>query len=169
MSKILIAYYSRCGENYINGSIENIRVGNTEIAANIIKELTAGDSFKIEQAIPYSSNYHKCTEEAKGDQMNNSRPELKAYLDTIDSYETIYLGFPNYWSTMPMALFSFLEHYSFEGKIIKPFCTHEGSGLGRSISDIKKLCTGAYVKDGLAIRGSDVSKAKEAIREWIEK
>lgn len=169
MSKILIVYYSRCGENYINGSIKEIREGNTEQVAAIIKELTSADLFKIEQKAPYSDNYHKCTEEAKEDQRNNRRPELKEYLDSIDGYEIIYLGYPNYWSTMPMALFTFLEHYSFKGKIIKPFCTHEGSGLGRSISDIKKLCPGAIVKEGLAIRGSDVSKAKEEIKRWIEK
>ncbi len=169
MSKILIVYYSRCGKNYINGKIEDIRRGNTELAADIIKELTSGDIFRIEQAIPYSSSYHRCTEEAKDDQINNRRPALKEYLDSVDDYEIIYLGFPNYWSTMPMALFTFLEHYTFKGKIIKPFCTHEGSGLGRSINDIKKICAGAIIKDGLAIRGSEVSKSKEEIKRWIEK
>lgn len=169
MSKNLIAYYSRAGENYINGSIKNIKTGNTEEVANIINKLINCDIFKIEQKAPYSSSYKKCTEEAKEDQINNRRPELKAYLDSIDEYKTIYLGFPNYWSTIPMALFTFLEHYSFKGKTIKPFCTHEGSGLGSSMNDIKKLCPDADVKEGLAIRGSNANRSKEEIEKWIKK
>ena len=168
MSKKLIAYYSRADENYVSGMLKNLDIGNTEIAAKIISELTEADLFKIEQIKPYSKGYNNCIEEAKADQQRNARPELKAYPESIDGYDIIYLGYPNYWSTMPMAVFTFLEHFDFSGKIIKPFCTHEGSGMGKSVSDIKNLCPGAKVEKGLAIHGSNVSRAKKDIESWVK-
>lgn len=168
MSNKLIAYYSRADENYVSGALKMLSVGNTEVAAGIIKELTGADLFKIEQAKPYSKGYNDCIEEAKADQQNNARPELTGYPDSIDGYDVIYLGFPNYWSTMPMAVFTFLEHFDWGGKIIKPFCTHEGSGIGKSASDIKRLCPKAEVKGGLAIYGSRVNKAKADIEGWVK-
>ncbi len=151
MSKALIAFYSRADENYVNGTLKMLTVGNTEIAAGIIKELTGADMFKIEQSKPYSKGYNDCIEEARADQQRDARPELLAYPDSLDNYDVIYLGFPNYWSTMPMAVFTFLEHFDFTGKTIKPFCTHEGSGMGGSVADIKRLCPGAcrFVNDVL--------------------
>ena len=169
MSKKLIAYYSRADENYVSGTLKMLNVGNTEIAANIIKEITDADIFKIEQVKPYSKGYNDCIEEARADQQNGARPEIKGCPDSVEEYDVIYLGFPNYWSTMPMAVFTFLEHFDFTGKIIKPFCTHEGSGMGKSVSDIKRLCPGAVVDDGLAICGSRVSGAKRDIERWINK
>lgn len=167
MSDRLIAFYSRADENYVNGLIKTLKVGNTEIAADIIKQLTDADVFKIEQVQAYSKNYNECIAEAQADQRRDARPELKAYPESIHDYDVIYLGFPNYWSTMPMAVFTFLEHFDFSGKIIKPFCTHEGSGLGSSVSDIKRLCPTAKVEEGLAIYGGNVSRAKSEIEKWI--
>lgn len=163
----LIAYYSRAGENYVDGFIKNLSVGNTETAAELIRRATGADIFKIEPSEEYSSNYKRCTEQAQADQRCDARPPLKRWLDGIDAYDTIYLGYPNYWSTMPMAVFSFLEHYDFSGKRILPFCTHEGSGLGGSVRDIKRLCPAANVSDGLAIRGSRAAAAENMIKEWI--
>jgi flavodoxin len=168
MAKKLIAFYSRADENYFNGILKYVDVGNTEIAAGIIKGLTGADLFKMEQVKPYSKGYNECIAEAQADQKRNARPELKAYPDSIDAYDTIYLGFPNYWGTMPMAVFTFLEHFDFSGKVIKPFCTHEGSGLGRSVNDIQMLCPDATIEKGLAIHGSDVSKSEQAIKKWVE-
>lgn len=168
MSKKLIAYYSRADENYVSGMLKKLDIGNTEIAAKIISELTDADLFKIEQIKPYSKGYNNCIEEAKADQQRNARPELKAYPESIDEYDIIYLGFPNYWSTMPMAVFTFLEHFDFDGKMIMPFCTHEGSGMGKSVSDIEKLCPGAKVEKGLAIHGSNVTGAKKDIESWVK-
>lgn len=167
MSKKLVAFYSRADENYVNGLIKNLEVGNTEVAAGIIKKLTGADLFKIQQQKPYSKNYNKCIEQAQADQKRDARPELKNYPESIDEYDVIYLGYPNYWSTMPMAVFTFLEHFDFGGKTIKPFCTHEGSGLGSSISDIKKLCPTANVERGLAIQGGNVERAEKDIEKWI--
>ncbi|MBS4982444.1 MAG: flavodoxin, partial [Lachnospiraceae bacterium] len=82
--------------------------------------------------------------------------------------DVIYLGYPNYWSTMPMAVFTFLEHFDWNGKVIKPFCTHEGSGLGSSVRDIRRLCPGAKVEKGLAVNGGSVRRAKQNISEWIQ-
>ncbi len=167
MSDKLIAFYSRADENYVSGTLKKLAVGNTESAAEMIKELTGADMFKIEQMKPYSKVYNTCTEEAKSDLQRNARPELKNYPESLDGYDVIYLGFPNYWNTMPMAVFTFLEHFDFAGKTIKPFCTHEGSGMGKSVSDIKALCPEATVENGLAVFGSRVNKSKSDIERWI--
>lgn len=167
MAKELIVYFSRKGNNYVNGSIKNLFVGNTEIAAKMIQEVTGGQLFQIDPVTEYDPDYNICIEEAKRDLSANARLEFKNAPNSIDEYDTIYLGYPNYWGTMPMHVWTFLEKYDFEGKIIKPFCTHEGSGMGRSESDIKKLCPGAKVERGLAIHGGSVGSAKKAIEEWI--
>ena len=167
MGKKLIAFYSRADENYVSGMLRNLTVGNTEVAAGILQELTDADLFKIEQVQPYAKGYNQCIAQAQEDQKRDARPELKAYPESIDAYDTIYLGFPNYWSTMPMAVFTFLEHFDFSGKIIKPFCTQEGSGMGRSEKDIKRLCPNAKVEIGLAIYGSSVSRSRKDFEKWI--
>jgi len=167
MSKKLIAFYSRADENYVSGMMKRLEVGNTEIAAGIIRELTGADWFRIEQAQPYAKDYNECTAQALEDQQQNARPRLKAYPDNLDEYDVIYLGFPNYWSTMPMAVFTFLEHFDFSGKTIKPFCTHEGSGMGSSVKDIMRLCPGAKVEEGLAIRGGSAGQSQKEIEQWI--
>lgn len=167
MSKKLIAFYSRADENYVNGMIKNLTVGNTEVVAGIIKELTEADMFKMQQIQAYSTNYNECIEQAQSDQKRDARPELKSYPDSIDDYDVIYLGYPNYWGTMPMAVFTFLEHFDFSGKIIKPFCTHEGSGMGNSEKDIQAICPNAKVEKGIAIHGGSVNRSREELQGWV--
>lgn len=167
MAKEMIAFYSRADENYVNGVIRKMETGNTEVAAGMLQKLTGADLFKIEQKQPYAADYNECIGQAQADQRRNARPQLKNYPETLAEYDVIYLGFPNYWSTMPMAVFTFLEHFDFSGKTIRPFCTHEGSGMGSSVSDIKKLCPGANVGEGLAIRGGSVTNAKKDMETWI--
>ncbi len=167
MAEKLIAFYSRADENYVYGQIKTLQTGNTEVAAGIIKQLTGADWFQIVQQVPYAKDYNTCIAQAQADQRQNARPKLKSYPKTLDDYDVIYLGYPNYWSTMPMAVFTFLEHFDWSGKIIKPFCTHEGSGLGSSIRDIKRLCPAAKVEPGLAIYGGSVTRAKKDIEAWI--
>ena len=167
MAKNLIAFYSRADENYVNGMIKHLDIGNTEMAAGIIEKLIDADVFKIEQMQAYAKDYNTCIAQAQEDQRRDARPELKVYPDSIAGYETIYLGFPNYWSTMPMAVFTFLEHFDFSGKTIKPFCTHEGSGMGSSERDIRRLCPNAKVEKGLAIRGGSVKQAEKEIERWL--
>lgn len=167
MAKNLIAFYSRADENYVSGMMKYLDIGNTEVAAGIIEEFIDADMFKIEQMQAYAKDYNTCIAQAQEDQKRDARPKLKAYPDSIDGYDTIYLGFPNYWSTMPMAVFTFLEHFDFSGKTIKPFCTHEGSGMGSSERDIRRLCPNAKVEKGLAIRGGSVRQAKKEIERWL--
>lgn len=166
--KALIAYFSRADENYFAGQLRYIEVGNTERAAKMLSQITGADLFKIDPVKAYAKDYNTCIEEARADQQNQARPELKRYLDNIDQYDTIYLGYPNYWGTMPMAVFTFLERYDFSGKRIKPFCTHEGSGLGRSENDLKKICPKAIVEQGLAIVGSRVDNSAKTLQLWAE-
>ncbi len=162
----LIAYFSRADENYFGGQLKTVDIGNTEVAAKMLQEETGADIFKIEPLVPYSKSYNECIAQAQDDQRRNARPELKSYPEDIDKYDTIYLGFPNYWGTMPMPVFTFLEHFDLSGKTICPFCTHEGSGLGRSEQDIRRLCPNSEVKKGLAIRGSNVKAAQDSIKKW---
>ena len=167
MAKTLIAFFSRADENYFSGAMRYVKVGNTEIVCDIIKDLTGADSFKIEMKDPYSPVYMTCIEEAKKDLRAKARPELVTMPESIDEYDTIILAYPNYWGTMPMAVFTFLEAFDFTGKTILPLCTNEGSGMGGSERDIKKTCPGADVKAGLPITGSQAATSKASVQKWL--
>ena len=167
MAKTLIAFFSRADENYFGGAMRYVKVGNTEIVVDLMKELIEADSFKIEMKDPYSPVYMTCIDEAKKDKQNNARPELINYPDSIDEYDTVVLAYPNYWGTMPMAVFTFLERYDFTGKKILPLCTNEGSGMGSSERDVKKKAKGADVKSGLAITGSKAADSKADLQKWF--
>lgn len=153
--KNLVAYFSRAGGNYSGGNIVNLSRGNTEIIANKIKELTGGDIFQIRTLNPYPEDYRKTVEIAREELNNDSRPELAETLNDINDYDTIYIGYPNWCGTMPMAVFKFLESYDFSEKTIIPFCTHEGSGFGGSVYDIQRLCPNSKILEGIAVRGSE--------------
>ena len=168
MENILIVYYSRKGQNYWAGSIRNLEKGNTEIVAEMIQEAVGGDLFEVDTVKPYSADYTACTQEAQAELKSNARPELKKYLDSLDGYDTIFVGYPNWWGTMPMAMFTFLEHYGLSGKRIIPFCTNEGSGMGSSERDLKKICTGATVERGLSIRGCEAAKSEKKVSDWAK-
>lgn len=163
----LVAFYSRADENYFGGSYRYISVGNTEKVANMIAQTTGADLFKIEQITPYAADYQTCIDQAKRDLKAKARPELMKLPDSIDQYDEIYLGYPNYWGDMPMAVYTFLEHFDWTGKTIHPFCTHEGSGLSGTERKIEKTCKGAKVTKGLAIHGSSVDGSKAAVEGWV--
>ena len=163
----LVAFYSRANENYFGGNLKYIEVGNTETIAKMIAQLTGADLFKIEQKIPYAKDYRTCIAQAKKDLIDNARPEILDMPSNLEQYDEIYLGYPNYWGTMPMAVYTFLESFNFQGKIIHPFCTHEGSGLSSTIDDIRKMVDGATVAEGLSIKGSEVNEAKSIVEDWI--
>jgi flavodoxin len=169
MAKSFIAYYSRKGSNYVSGSIVNLPVGNTEVIAKKIQALTGSDLFQIQTVKPYPEDYTETTRVTKDELRANARPELSEMVSDMDSYEVIYLGYPNWWGTMPMAVFTFLESYDFSGKTIVPYCTHEGSGMGSSERDIKKLCPTAKVLSGLAIKGGTVGRADSDVASWLKK
>jgi flavodoxin len=168
-SKSLIAFYSRKGNNYMGGKIVNLPIGNTEVIAKKIQAMTGSDLFEIETVKTYPTDYTETTAVAMDEKKKNARPELTETVDNMDLYDVIYLGYPNWWGTFPMAVFTFLESYDFSGKTIIPFCTNEGSGLGNSERDIKNLCPNANVKPGLAIRGGSVKNADNEISDWIKK
>ena len=106
---------------------------------------------------------------AKKEFEENVRPALTAKVENMEEYGTIILAFPNWWTTMPMALFTFLESYDFSGKTICPLITHGGSGFSDSLKDIARLCPGAVIKEGLAIHGDDAGKSDKALEKWVKK
>ena len=164
----LVAYYSRAGENYFGGNIVSVEKGNTEKVAMRLAAFTEAVNFKIEQAKPYSNNYMECVEEAKADMESNARPELTILPRDLDDYDDIFICYPIYCGTVPMAVLTFLESFDFEGKIIHPVCTHEGSGFGNSVADIAKACPGAEIGEGFAVMGSDADKCENALEGWLK-
>lgn len=165
--KVLIAYFSHEGEAYAGGKIVTLEIGNTRVAAQMMEDMTGADVFRIETVKPYPYDHMETVTLAQQEQKENARPELKGNEINIEPYDTIILGYPNWWNTMPMAVFSFLESHDFAGKTILPLCTHEGSGMGRSEADIKAVCPDARVERGLAITGCKVSKAGKNIEKWL--
>ena len=166
--KDLIIYFSRSGENYFGGELKNIEKGNTEVIAEYIQEITGADLFKVEPIVDYPEDYMKCIDVAKKEQQDDARPEIKETLDNISSYSTVYIGFPNWWGTLPMPMFTQLEQLDFTGKVVKPFVTHEGSGFGSSQNDLKKLCEGAEIKKGLSIPGANVYDSRDIVAMWVK-
>jgi flavodoxin len=164
----LIAYYSRKGQNYVGGDIVDLVVGNTEVVALMVRSATGGDLLHLDTVAPYPVDYTETTEVAREELREQARPALKDLPPSIEAYDVVFLGFPNWWGTPPMAVFTFLEAYDFAGKTIVPFCTHEGSGMGRSERDIRAACPDATVLDVLALRGGAVHGAEASIRGWIE-
>ena len=164
--KSLVIYFSRAGENYAVGKIEK---GNTEVIAEYIKDFTGADLFRCDPAEPYSENYRECCREAIAKQRSDARPELTAYLDSIEDYDVIYIGGPVYCGEYPQEIYSQLDRLNFIGKVIKPFTTHEGSGLGKCVEVLRKKCAGGKVEEGLAIKGSEVflPESKALVRDWV--
>ena len=167
MSKSLVIYFSRAGENYFGGELKNIEKGNTEVIAEYIQNETSADLFKVEPAVEYPDDYMKCIDVAQKEQNDDARPEIKETLTDISEYDTIFIGFPNWWGTLPMPMWTQLEQLDFTGKIVKSFVTHEGSGFGSSQNDLKKLCEGAEIKNGLSIPGANVYDAQDNVAHWV--
>ena len=162
MSNSLIIYFSRADENYAVGFIDK---GNTEIAAEFLKELTGADMFKVEPDVPYAKDYKTCIEEAK-EWIGNA--PIREKLSGISAYDVVFIMSPIYWGTYAPEMETALSGLDFTGKKVRVISTHEGSGLGSMVSDVAKVCNGAQVdKKGLAIRGSQVKNSKFAIEEWL--
>lgn len=160
--KSLIIYFSRADENYSVGYIEK---GNTEVVAEYLRDLVNAAMFKIEPLVPYAKDYMTCIEEAK-ERIGNA--PIKEYLDDISAYEVIYIMSPIYWGTYAPEVETAIKDLDFTGKIVRVITTHEGSGVGNVLQDVKKICKGANVlDDALAIRGSKVYSSREVVKNWI--
>jgi flavodoxin len=169
MEKNLIIYYSRTGENYVNGSIKNLAKGNTEICAEFIQKAVGGDLFEIKTVKAYDADYYKCIDEAKKELNSNARPQLQNYLESITEYDNIFVCGPCWWGTFPCAVFTQLERLDFTGKKVMALMTHEGSGLGSCERDLRKICKGASFGNGMAVHGADAAKAENAVSAWAKK
>lgn len=169
MSKNLIVYYTREGENYWNGAIKNIEKGNTERIAEFIQDAVGGDLFRVETVEDYPLDYYETIDIAKDELRNNARHTIKGDVNNLDDYDVVFIGYPNWWGTMPMAMFTFLDQNDLSGKTIIPFCTNEGSGLGKSVNDLKKALPNSTVKAGLSIHGAEAAESKEETTEFAKK
>ena len=159
----LVAYFSRAGQNYVGGSIVDLPVGNSRVAAEAIAEKVGADLFEIETVDAYPTDYTGCTEVAAAEKRTGVRPELAADVDT-DPYDVI--CYPNWWGNCPMAVLAFLERHDLSGKAVRPLCTNEGSGMGSSERDIRRAAPEAVVGEGLAVTGGSVASSLGAIRRW---
>lgn len=168
--KTLVVFFSHTGENY---GVGNISEGNTHIIAKMIAEATGGSLFEIvpEKEYPHDS-YDEVVEIAKQEKARKARPAIKGDIK-VEDYDVIFIGYPNWWGDMPMPVYTFLEKHDWTGKVVVPFCTHEGSGLSSTEKYIAEACKGATVAKGLAVRGATAQnnreQARKSVNSWIEK
>lgn len=143
--------------------------GNTRGIAQLIHQKIGGDLVEIELVTPYSEDYNTCLEQAKRDQQNAARPELKTHIANMAQYDVIFLGYPNWWASIPMPIASFLEQYDFSGKTIAPFVSHGGGRFGQSMTDIAKLCPSSKILEALSVRYSGDSSLSDNIDKWLNR
>ena len=152
-SKTLIVYFSMSE--------------NTQTVANFIHEAIGGDIIRLETEQTYPSDYNELLDVAQEEQSNNARPALKTKIDNINEYDTIFLGYPNWWGDMPMPIYTFLDNYDLSGKTIAPFVTSGGSGFSGTIETIKEAEPNANVTEGLSINGSSAESSQSSVNEWV--
>ncbi len=163
--KTLVAFFSRADENY---NVGFIKVGNTQKIAEVIAKEIGADTFHIETIKPYPAAYKPCIEQAQQELHANARPEIKGDAK-VEDYDVIFIGFPNWWGEPPMALYTFIEKHSWQGKTIIPFITHEGSGFGGTDRQIAAACEGATALKGLAVQGKVAQNGADAIvKNWLK-
>ena len=167
-AKSLVIIFSRADENYNVGYIEK---GNTMILAEMIAKKTGSELFEVKPAKKYPADYDTCIDVAKKEQNQNARPEILEDKD-ISEYDTIFFGYPVWWGDIPMCMYTFVEAHDWNGKKVIPFCTHEGSGSGRTDRTLKTLMKGAEIQKSLAIRGTtaqnNTNSAERDINKWLK-
>lgn len=141
--------------------------GNTERMAQMIQEETGADLFEIQPAEPYTDDYDTLLDVARQEQADNARPEVASQVENWDSYDVVFVGYPDWWSDAPMLVYSFLESYDWEGKTLVPFCTSGGSGFGRSLENLPDSAPGADILEGLHVSGDRVDNAGEEVADWL--
>ena len=166
MSKTLVAYFSRAGQNYVSGNIVDLPRGNGALLAEYAAAATSGDLFEIRRVTDYPADYRACVDASRKELAANARPELAADCDPA-AYDDVVLVYPNWCGTMPMPVYTWLEAHDFAGKTIHPLCTHEGSGLAGTESEIAAACPGAIMAPGLAVKGSEASRAMATVQDWL--
>ena len=164
-AKVLIVFFSHAGENYAVG---NIKVGNTKLVADEIQKVTGGDEFEIVAERNYDMPYASLTKLAKEEQERNEKPAFKGEVKDIDQYNTVFIGGPVWWGTYPQVMFSFFDKYDLNGKTIIPFTTHEGSGLGSVVEDLKKLYPNATFKEAFSIYGHETRNDLSKVSKWMK-
>jgi len=163
--KALVVFFSHAGDNY---SVGNIKVGNTKIVADYISEFTGADQFEIVTHKYDGMAYKPLCDLAKEEQQNGELPPFEGSVD-VSKYDVIFIGGPVWWGTYPQVMFTFFKKYDLNGKTIIPFTTHEGSGLGSCVKDVKKVYPKANVEQGFSIYGHDVRTGKERVEKWLKK
>lgn len=166
--KNLVVYFSM-PDNVDDSTvvIDGETLGNTQYMAYVIQETVGADIFRIEPETPYPTDHDELVDIAREEQSNNARPAIKDTIENFDTYENIFVGYPNWWGDMPMILYSFFDKYDFSGKTIIPFNTHGGSGFSGTISTIKELEPNAEVLDGKSISRNDIQDAEQEIVDWV--
>lgn len=150
---MLITYYSR--------------TGNTRTMANYVHDMVGGDLVEIKTVDPYPAEYRATTEQAKKELESGYKPPLTTKIESMESYDVVFVGSPCWWGTIATPVISFLSAYDFSGKTLVPFMTHGGSGLGRTMSHVTELCPNATVVQGLAIRGSAIGSSRNEVADWL--
>ena len=163
--KALVVFFSHAGDNYAVG---NIKVGNTKIVADYISELTGADQFEIVTHKYDGMAYKPLCDLAKEEQQNGELPPFEGEPQNLDQYETIFIGGPVWWGTYPQVMFTFFKKYDLSGKTIIPFTTHEGSGLGQCVDDVKEAYPNATVTGEFSIYGHDVRSGKARVEKWLK-
>ena len=167
--KVLLAYFSRAGENYNYGGRTYLEVGNTEVVAGMISRLIGCDVHRIEPVDRYPDDYEETVERNVREQNADTRPAIANPLASIASYDIILLGSPIWGGRAPMIMSTFVEGFDFTGKTVFPFTTHAGSGLGTTVSDYTASCPDATIGEGLAVRGEEVRDAGAAVESWLRR
>ena len=165
-AKVLIVFFSHAGENY---NVGNIKVGNTKLVADESQKVTGGDEFEIVADKNYDMPYDALTKLAKEETEKGEKPSFKGEIKNIDDYDTIFIGGPIWWGTYPRVMFTFFDKYDLNGKTIIPFSTHEGSGLGSVVEDLKTLYPNATFKEAFSIYGTETRKDLSKVDKWLKR
>ena len=165
-AKVLIVFFSHAGENY---NVGNIKVGNTKLVADEIQKVTGGDEFEIVADKNYDLPYNELINVAKEETEKGEKPSFKGEIKDIDDYDTVFIGGPIWWGTYPRVMFTFFDKYDLNGKTIIPFSTHEGSGLGSVVEDLKTLYPNATFKEAFCIYGTETRKDLSKVDKWLKR
>lgn len=163
-SKAIVIFFSHAGENY---SVGNIEVGNTKIVADYITEVTGADQFEVVAVKSYDMPYNKLIDVAKKEQQAGEKPTFKGKIDNLADYDIVFVGTPIWWGTFPQVMFTFFDTYDLSGKKVYPFSTHEGSGLGSIVRDLRRIYPKADIQKGFSIYGHDVRTGKDKVTKWL--